>query len=85
MSQSKSSSSAQGGSYVSAMDSKMPKFILRIELLQLEAEVEPQSIVKAQYSIFEESDNVLYKTSQLLREITAHVSDRNERAYNLDT
>lgn len=76
------------GSFVAGVDNKIPKFILRIELLKTnesETEVQVQSKVKSQYLIYDESDNVLYKTSQLLREITAQVSDRNEKACDLET
>lgn len=75
------------GSFVAGVDNKIPKYILRIELLkteETETEVEVQSRVKSQYLIYDESDNVLYKTSQLLREITAQVSERNEKACNLN-
>lgn len=75
------------GSFVAGVDNKIPKYILHIELLKAEqsqTEVELNTKVKSRYLIYDDSDNVLYKTMQLLREITAHVSERNENALSLE-
>lgn len=76
------------GSFVAGVDNKVPKFVLHIELFKAEesqTEVQLHPKVKSRYLIYDENDNVLYKTTQLLREITAQVSERNENACSLET
>lgn len=84
---SESKTSSMQTSYVAAMSNKIPKYILRIELLKCEeneTEVNVTGNMKSQYVIYDESDNVLYKTTQLLWQIGGELGVRNEKATNID-
>lgn len=69
------------------MTNDIPKYVLRVELLKCE-ETDSEVIVvgnsKAQYVIYQEDDNILYKTTQLLKQISAELGVRNEKSCNID-
>lgn len=74
-------------SYIASMYNKIPKYILRIELFKCEEtlrDIRTSNISKLQYFIYDESDNVLYKTTQLVGQIGAELNQRNEELCNMD-
>lgn len=87
MSESRKSSVQTQTSYVAAMSNDIPKYVLRVELLKcVESETEVQVVAnsKAQYLVYDESDNILYKTTQLLWQIGAELGVRNEKSCHID-
>lgn len=86
-SMSESRTSVMQASFIAAMNNNIPKYVLRVDLLrcvETETEVEVVANSKAQYVIYNENDNILYKTTQLLWQIGAELSSRNEKSCNID-
>lgn len=74
-------------SFVACFNNDIPKYVVKIQLLKCiesETEVKVVSRVKSQYVIYKEDDNVLYKINQLLWQIGAELSHRNEEACEID-
>lgn len=71
-------------SYVALMGTKIPKYIIKIEIF--EAKDTPTDVVikgcsKAQYVVYDLPDGVLYKAKQLIFEMSAELGTRNERIF----
>lgn len=68
-------------SYMATLDSRIPQYVVKIELFkadETETEVILRSRAKTQYVIYDETDNVLYKTHQLLYQINTELGERAE-------
>lgn len=71
-------------SYVATNDNRIPKYIIKIEIMEAvdapNNEVDIKGRAKTQYLVYDcWDDDVYYKTQQLLAHISKRLGERNER------
>lgn len=73
---------APQASYVATLDNRIPKCLIKIELMDAvdipDNEVVMVARAKTQYLVYEDRDDIYYKALQLFTQISKKLGERNE-------